>query len=69
MENLGKLKGYILSILLYSLAHAFTFNLSLMVAAIGAGAFWGFLFIWKRDLTPLIISHITWDVLLFTFGM
>jgi membrane protease YdiL (CAAX protease family) len=69
MENLGKLKGYLLSILLYSLAHAFTFNLSLMVAAIGAGAFWGFLFIWKRDLTPLIISHITWDVLLFTFGM
>jgi CAAX amino terminal protease family. len=69
MENFGKLFGYILSVILYSLAHVFTFNLSLVVAAIGAGAFWGFIFIWKRDLTPLIISHVTWDILLFTFGM
>ncbi len=69
MENLGKLPGYVLSIILYSIAHLFTFNLSLICAAVGAGAFWGFLFLWKRDLTPLIISHITWDVLLFTFGM
>lgn len=69
MESFGRLKGYIFMIVLYSLSHALTFNLSLVVAALGAGAFWGFLFIWKRDLTPVIISHITWDVMLFVVGM
>lgn len=69
MEEFGKLKGYIFAVVLYSLGHVFTFNLALIVAALGAGAFWGFLFLWRRDLTPLIISHITWDVMLFTIGM
>ncbi len=69
MEIFGKLKGYVFMILAYVFAHIFTLNISLAVAALGAGLVWGFVFVWKKDLTPVIISHITWDVMLFFIGL
>lgn len=69
METFGKLKGYIFMILAYVFGHIFTFNISLVVAAFGAGLVWGFAFVWRKDLTPVIISHITWDVMLFFIGL
>ncbi len=69
MIMFGKLYGYLLTVLLYTLAHTTTFNPALVTAAFGAGMVWGFVFLWKKDLFPAMVSHMTWDVMLFMVGM
>jgi len=67
MKELGDTKGFILTTLIYSIVHIFSFNFMLIMAAMVCGAFWGFMYmIFKpRNLVPLLISHALWDVLVF----
>ena len=67
MKEMGDLKGFMLTTLIYSIVHVFSFNFILIMAALVCGAFWGFMYmIFKpRNLVPLLISHALWDVMVF----
>ncbi len=61
--------GFVLAVLYYCAAHITTGNISLLLAAVGAGFFWGLLLVWRRNLLVPIIAHITWDAFLLLFGL
>ncbi len=63
------MSGFLISILLYSLAHVPTGKVSLVMAAAGAGTVWSLLFVWRRNLIAPLISHVMWDVLLLLGGL
>ncbi|MGM0502872.1 MAG: CPBP family intramembrane glutamic endopeptidase [Bacillota bacterium] len=65
MKGFGKKSGYILASVMYGLVHLWTGNFILVLAALTAGLFWGYLFLRNKSLTMVIISHITWDLLIF----
>jgi uncharacterized protein len=68
-ENLarryGHLPGYVLGTLIYGGVHLFSMNVILILAALVAGAFWGILYLWKRDLGLVIVSHSLWSAFIF----
>ncbi len=50
----------------YALVHIWSFNFMLVMAALVAGAVWGFLYWLKPSWLPaLVISHALWDALVF----
>ena len=61
----GALRGWILTTLLYTLIHAGSGNVMLMLAALVCGAVWGGLY--YRFKSPLlnVVSHTAWDVAVF----
>jgi uncharacterized protein len=65
MKQRGDLPGYFLTTLIYAAVHVFSGNLILVLAALVAGAFWGALYLWKRDLLVQIISHSFWSAFIF----
>jgi len=65
MERWGNLTGYLTTTALYAGVHVFSWNLMLILAALVAGAFWGFLYFWKRDLLAQITSHSFWSAVIF----
>jgi membrane protease YdiL (CAAX protease family) len=65
VRRFGAMPGLLLASLVYSLVHAWTRNLPLMLAAFAAGLFWGGLFAWRRSLVAPIVSHSVWGVLVF----
>ena len=64
-QEAGGATALLCASLLYSLVHIWTLNLPLMLAALVAGLFWGFLFHSERSLIPGIVSHSVWSVLIF----
>jgi membrane protease YdiL (CAAX protease family) len=65
MEKWGKFTGYLITTALYAGVHVFSRNPMLILAALVAGAFWGFLYLWKRDLLVQITSHSFWSAVIF----
>ncbi len=67
MQQYGNWKGFIITTIIYSLVHIFSFNFMLIMAALVCGTFWGFMYMLfkPRNLVPLVISHALWDVLVF----
>jgi len=67
MNAAGAWKGFIITTLIYALAHVWSFNFMLLMAALVCGAFWGFMYmvLKPRNLVPLLISHAVWDVMVF----
>lgn len=65
MKRGGDHQGFIVTTLIYAGVHAFSFNLILILAALVAGAFWGLLYLWKRDLLVQITSHSVWSAVIF----
>jgi len=65
MRWLGKDRGTILTLLIYSGIHLFSSNYLLFLAALICGAFWGILFRIGYSFPAIIISHILWDILIF----
>jgi hypothetical protein len=63
MVYLGDLAGFLVATAFYTLIHLFTLNAPLMLAALVAGLWWGFLYMLKRSLWLNIISHIVWTEL------
>lgn len=56
--------GIPLSAFMYTLPLIYSGNKALLVAGFVAGLFWGFLYEWKKSLPLVIISHLTFDLLL-----
>ncbi|MHB8772450.1 MAG: CPBP family intramembrane glutamic endopeptidase [Syntrophales bacterium] len=65
MRRYGDLRGFVLGTLVYGGVHLFSLNLMLILAALVAGAFWGLLYLWKRDLGLVIVSHSLWSAFIF----
>jgi membrane protease YdiL (CAAX protease family) len=67
MDEMGAWKGFIVTTLIYALAHIWSFNFMLLMAALICGAFWGLMYMMlkPRNLTPVLISHAVWDVMVF----
>jgi membrane protease YdiL (CAAX protease family) len=65
MERWGKVTGAGAAAGFYAAVHIFSGNLVLTAAALVAGAFWGALYLWKRDLLLQIVSHSIWSSVIF----
>jgi uncharacterized protein len=65
MKRLGPAGGFLLATAVYAGVHVFSGNLILILAALVAGAFWGLLYLWKRDLLIQIVSHSLWSAFIF----
>jgi membrane protease YdiL (CAAX protease family) len=65
MEKWGIFPGYLMTTALYGGVHVFSWNLMLILAAFVAGAFWGLLYLWKKDLLAQITSHSFWSAVIF----
>jgi uncharacterized protein len=64
-RRFGRVPGWLLASSIYGTVHLVSENLTLTGAASTAGLFWGALYARDERLTPLIISHIVWDVWIF----
>jgi membrane protease YdiL (CAAX protease family) len=64
-KRLSPLAGFALATGVYGGVHVFSGNLMLTLAALVAGAFWGALYLWRRDLASLILSHSVWSATIF----
>jgi CAAX protease family protein len=65
MERWGNVTGYLMTTALYAGVHVFSWNLMLILAAFVAGAFWGLLYLWRKDLLIQITSHSFWSAVIF----
>jgi uncharacterized protein len=65
MKRWGPLWGFVAATTAYSSVHLFSLNPMLILAALVAGLFWGAQYLWKRDLTALIVSHSLWSAVIF----
>jgi uncharacterized protein len=62
----GDWSAFILTTLVYTLVHIWSFNFMLIMAAMVCGAFWGLMFMYnKKNLVALVISHAVWDLSVF----
>lgn len=62
----GDWSAFILTTLVYTLVHVWSFNFMLIMAAMVCGAFWGLMFMYnKKNLVALVISHAVWDLSVF----
>ncbi len=65
MAGWGNVWGYLAATVVYGAVHVFSGNLVLTCAALIAGAFWGALYLWRRDLLLLMVSHSLWSATIF----
>ncbi len=63
----GKFPGFLMATAAYGLVHIVTLNFMLVLAAMVAGLFWGWLYYREESVVPTIISHILWDLMVFVF--
>ena len=64
-ERTTSLWGLLLGTILYAGVHIWTFNITLILAALAAGFFWGLLYKKTQRLLPVIISHALWTTAIF----
>lgn len=69
-QRLTKMKGpfaaMLITLVIYTLIHIWSFNFMLIMAAMVAGVVWGFLYYIKPKWLPaLVISHALWDAAVF----
>jgi membrane protease YdiL (CAAX protease family) len=58
-------RALVLTTFIYTCVHIPTGNPVLILAALTAGLFWGGLYWYKGSITPVLISHMLWDPLIF----
>jgi hypothetical protein len=68
MRTYGVLPGFFAATALYGAVHVFSGNSMLILSALVAGGFWGFLYALGRDLAPLIVSHALFTAVIFTLA-
>ncbi len=64
MFSWGKLQGFLSVVFLYAFLHLVCAGWTLSLIALLLGAIWGFMFVLFKDLTPSLVSHTVWDILL-----
>lgn len=58
--------AFLFTLACYTFVHIWSFNFMLIMAALVAGAIWGFLYRLRPEMLPaLIVSHALWDTLVF----
>ena len=58
--------AFLITTVIYSLVHIWSFNFMLVMAALVAGAVWGLIYrLCPKALWALIVSHALWDALVF----
>ena len=65
MDRLGAIKGLWAGAAVYGGVHLLSGNLMLMMAALVAGIFWGWLYMRTQSLAACIVSHAIWTVSVF----
>jgi hypothetical protein len=65
MVRFGPRQGWLLATVIYAAVHIWSFNFMLIGAAFVAGAFWGAMYWYFKSLTPVIISHSVWSMVIF----
>ncbi len=65
MGRFGPWQGWLLATIIYAAVHIWSFNFMLIGAAFVAGAFWGAMYGYFKNLTPVIISHSVWSMVVF----
>lgn len=68
MNRFGTWKGFGYATALYTLVHAPSLNLTLLLAALVAGLFWGVMYIHYKNIWPGVVSHAFWDALIFVWA-
>ena len=64
----GRFLALVVTTLIYALVHIWSFNFMLIMAALVAGAVWGFVYwLCPKALPALIVSHALWDALVFVW--
>jgi len=61
----GKFGGFILAAIVYTGVHVFTGNVMLILAALVAGLFWGWMYMRFNSMVMNIVSHTLWDISVF----
>ena len=61
----GAWPGFLAATAVYAGVHVFSRNPMLVLAALTAGAFWGLMWVYKRDLAALVVSHSLWSAVIF----
>jgi membrane protease YdiL (CAAX protease family) len=64
-RKFGRVRGTLIASGVYGAVHLVSENLTLTGAATTAGLFWGAVYARDQRITPLIISHVTWDIWIF----
>ena len=65
MVRFGRWQGWLLATVIYAAVHIWSFNFMLIGAAFVAGAFWGAMYLYYKNLAPVIISHSVWSAVIF----
>lgn len=66
-DRFGKIGGYGLAAVLYTLVHVPSGNVMLILSAGVCGLFWGFLYLRYESIFLVCVSHTLWDLLIFVF--
>ena len=61
----GRFPGFLLATAVYTLMHAGSGNVMLVLAAGLCGLFWGYLYLKTGSLLLNVVSHTTWDLAIF----
>ena len=61
----GKTQALWITTFIYTVVHIWSFNITLLMASLVCGLFWGWIFLRTNRLWPVIISHALWDLLIF----
>ena len=64
-NNFGSLKGYLITSVIYSGVHIWSFNVMLILAALVAGLWWGYIFKKTNNLVIVLVSHAIWSLSIF----
>ncbi|MEW9108907.1 CPBP family intramembrane glutamic endopeptidase [Cytobacillus gottheilii] len=65
MRFAGVFPSILIASLLYASVSLYSGEIILPLAALIGGLFWGILYVWKRSIPMLIVSHLIFDVFLF----
>ncbi len=65
MRRMKPVYGFILATIIYTAVHVLTGNFMLVMAAMVAGIFWGWMYYRFRSITANVISHVVWDIVIF----
>lgn len=61
----NNVKGFIIATIIYTVVHVPTGNIMLIIAALVAGIFWGWMYMRFKSLLINVISHTLWDIIIF----
>jgi uncharacterized protein len=65
LRYFGPLKSILIAAILYASVHIYSGTFILMLAAFLSGLIWGALYLWKKSMPLVIVSHIVFDIMIF----